>query len=88
MRAKDICHALGTGTIARDTEGLRAKLKRLVGRQILAETEPGLFVLAPADVTHVAPASSTSNPSLLKQAGGLATVSDVRPCRGGGGCLR
>lgn len=47
MRAKDICHALGTSTTARDTEGLRAKLKRLVTRQILAEPEPGLFTLAP-----------------------------------------
>jgi hypothetical protein len=47
MRAKDICHALGTGTTAKDTEGLRAKLKRLVARQILTEPEPGLFTLAP-----------------------------------------
>ena len=46
IRAKDICHALGTGTTAKDTEGLRAKLKRLVARQILAEPEPGLFTLA------------------------------------------
>ena len=30
LRAKDICHALGIGTAAKDTEGLRAKLKRLV----------------------------------------------------------
>jgi hypothetical protein len=48
MRAKDICHALGTSVTAKDTEGMRAKLKRLVNRQILAETEPGLFTLAPA----------------------------------------
>ncbi|MET7970505.1 hypothetical protein [Micromonospora sp. NPDC005305] len=46
MRAKDICHAVGTGATAKDTEGLRAKLKRLVTRQILAEPEPGLFALA------------------------------------------
>jgi hypothetical protein len=46
MRAKDVCLALGTGITAKDTEGLRAKLKRLVARQILAETEPGLFTLA------------------------------------------
>jgi hypothetical protein len=46
MRAKDICHALGTGTTAKDTEGLRAKLKRLVARQILTEPEAGLFTLA------------------------------------------
>lgn len=48
MRAKDICRALGTGTTAKDTEGLRARLKRLVARQILAEPEPGLFSLAPS----------------------------------------
>ncbi|MFI7659620.1 hypothetical protein ACIBTW_12120 [Micromonospora parva] len=47
MRAKDICQALGTGTTAKDTENLRAKLKRLVARQILAEPEAGLFTLAP-----------------------------------------
>ncbi|MCX4469432.1 hypothetical protein OOK41_16825 [Micromonospora sp. NBC_01655] len=47
MRAKDICRALGTGTTAKNTEGLRAKLKRLVARQILTEPEAGLFTLAP-----------------------------------------
>jgi hypothetical protein len=31
----------------RDVEGARAKLKRLVSRQILTETEPGIFALAP-----------------------------------------
>lgn len=45
MRAKDICQALGLGTTPKDTEGVRAKLKRLVNRQILTETEPGLFTL-------------------------------------------
>ncbi|MBI3688261.1 MAG: hypothetical protein HY241_13175 [Actinobacteria bacterium] len=48
MRAKDVCLALGLGVTAKDTEGLRAKLKRLVARQILIETEPGLFTLAPS----------------------------------------
>ncbi|WP_433347592.1 hypothetical protein [Micromonospora sp. CA-111912] len=47
MRSKDICHALGTGTTAKDTENLRAKLKRLVARQILTESEAGLFTLTP-----------------------------------------
>ncbi|WP_144120963.1 hypothetical protein [Catellatospora sichuanensis] len=47
MRAKDVCLALGAGTTAKDTEGMRAKLKRLVARQILVETEPGLFALTP-----------------------------------------
>lgn len=45
MRAKDICHALGTGTTAQHTENLRAKLKRLVARKVLTEPEPGLFIL-------------------------------------------
>jgi hypothetical protein len=53
MRAKDVCHALGLGAEPKDTEGVRAKLKRLVKRRILTETEPGLFALAaltaPAD---------------------------------------
>lgn len=47
MRAKDVCLALGLDTAAKDTEGMRAKLKRLVARQILIETQPGLFTLAP-----------------------------------------
>jgi hypothetical protein len=46
MRAKDLCLALGADVTAKDTEGMRAKLKRLVSRQILTETEPGLFTLA------------------------------------------
>jgi hypothetical protein len=48
MRAKDVCLALGVGIAAKDTEGMRAKLKRLVARHVLAETEPGLFALAPS----------------------------------------
>jgi len=46
MRAKDVCLALGLGITAKDTEGMRAKLKRLASRHILIETEPGLFVRA------------------------------------------
>lgn len=46
MRAKDVCLALGLGTTPKHTEGLRAKLKRLASRQILIESEPGLFALA------------------------------------------
>jgi len=38
MRAKDVCHALGLGTEPKDTEGIRAKLKRLVKQRILTET--------------------------------------------------
>jgi hypothetical protein len=37
--------ALSIGTEPKDTEGIRAKLKRLVNRQILTETPPGLFTL-------------------------------------------
>jgi hypothetical protein len=48
MRAKDVCIAPGIGITARDSEGMRAKLKRLVARRILIEAESGLFTLAPA----------------------------------------
>lgn len=47
MRAKDVCLAVGTGVTANDTEGMRAKLKRLAARHILTETEPARFTLAP-----------------------------------------
>lgn len=43
MRCKEVCAALGIGSEARHVEGMRAKLKRLVERGILAETSPGLF---------------------------------------------
>ncbi|GAA4733893.1 hypothetical protein [Phytohabitans rumicis] len=45
LRAKDICVALGTGTAAKNTESLRAKLKRLVARGVLTEPESGMFTL-------------------------------------------
>ncbi|GAA4722557.1 hypothetical protein [Phytohabitans rumicis] len=64
MRAKDVCLALGLGTTPKDTEGLRAKLKRLVARQVLVETEPGLFALAPLTPSTQDPerdANSTAN---------------------------
>ncbi|GAB2930261.1 hypothetical protein GCM10027280_17330 [Micromonospora polyrhachis] len=43
-----VFHATTDGMRAKDTEALRARLKRLVARQILAEPEPepGLFTLA------------------------------------------
>jgi hypothetical protein len=56
LRAKDICHTLGTGTAAKHTENLRAKLKRLITRGVLTEPEPGLFTLAQ-------PATSSPNPT-------------------------
>ena len=45
LRAKDVCLALGIGTEPKDTEGIRAKLKRLANRQILTEAQPGQFTL-------------------------------------------
>ncbi|MEV0811520.1 hypothetical protein [Micromonospora sp. NPDC050200] len=47
MRAKDICIAVGVEPSPKHVEGARARLKRLVNRQILTETEPGIFALAP-----------------------------------------
>ncbi|WP_229075021.1 hypothetical protein [Actinoplanes sp. DH11] len=47
LRAKDVCRVLGLGTEPKDTEGVRVKLKRLVNRQILTESQPGLFTLNP-----------------------------------------
>ena len=55
LSAKDICVALGTGTAAKNTESLRAKLKRLVNRGVLTEPESGLFALAQ-------PATSSPDP--------------------------
>ncbi|MFE2970392.1 hypothetical protein ACFXKC_43445 [Streptomyces sp. NPDC059340] len=52
LRAKDVCHTLGTGNEPRHTEGMRAKLKRLVNCGILTEPEPGLSTLTqPAPAT-------------------------------------
>lgn len=47
MRAKDICIALGVEPLPKHVEGARARLKRLVSREILIEAEPGVFTLAP-----------------------------------------
>ncbi|MEV7124188.1 hypothetical protein [Kitasatospora griseola] len=43
MRARDLCQALDLPILPKNTEGIRAKLKRLVTRGILTEPEPGLF---------------------------------------------
>ncbi|MFE0179085.1 hypothetical protein ACFWZ2_42945 [Streptomyces sp. NPDC059002] len=48
LRAKEVCEILGIGTEPRHTESVRAKLKRLVDRDILADPEPGLFIPAQA----------------------------------------
>jgi hypothetical protein len=47
MRAKGICLALGVEPLPKHVEGARAKLKRMVTRQVLTEDEPGVFTLAP-----------------------------------------
>jgi hypothetical protein len=46
LRCRDVCTAVGLGTADNHVEGMRAKLKRLVERQILVEAESGLFALA------------------------------------------
>jgi hypothetical protein len=43
LRARDLCVALDLPILPKNTESIRAKLKRLVSRGILIETEPGLF---------------------------------------------
>ena len=47
MRAKDICLAIGVEPSPKHVEGTRAKLKRMVNRQILTEDKPGVFTLTP-----------------------------------------
>ncbi|WP_030800745.1 hypothetical protein [Streptomyces sp. NRRL S-337] len=58
LRAKEVCEILGIGTEPRHTESVRAKLKRLVDRDILTEPEPGLFTL-----TQPTPATPDTNSS-------------------------
>jgi hypothetical protein len=43
LRARGLCTALYLPISAKNTEGIRSKLKRLASRGILAETEPGLL---------------------------------------------
>ena len=43
LRARDLCVALDLPIAPKNTENIRSKLKRLVSRGILTETEPGLF---------------------------------------------
>jgi hypothetical protein len=43
LRARDLCVALDLPIVAKNTENIRSKLKRLASRGILIETEPGLF---------------------------------------------
>jgi hypothetical protein len=44
-RARDLCQALDLGIEPKHIEGMRFKLKRLVGLGLITETEPGLFAL-------------------------------------------
>jgi hypothetical protein len=46
-----VCQAIGAGTDTRQVERLRARLKRLAGRGLLREPQPGLFVTAGAAST-------------------------------------
>jgi hypothetical protein len=46
MRAKDIYLALEIEPLPKHVEGTRAKLKRMVNREILTEPEPGISTLA------------------------------------------
>lgn len=43
LRARDLCQALDLPIVKKNTENIRAKLKRLVNQGILVETEPGMF---------------------------------------------
>ena len=43
LRARDLCQALDLPIVSKNTENIRSKLKRLVSKGILVETEPGLF---------------------------------------------
>ena len=47
MRAKDVCLALDIEPLPKHVEGARAKLKRLVNRELVTETQPGIFTLIP-----------------------------------------
>ncbi|MGA5135545.1 hypothetical protein ACPCTO_38075 [Streptomyces olivoreticuli] len=58
LRAREVSRELGLGPEPRHTENTRAKLKRLVTRDILTEPEPGLFTLA-----KTAPDSPQANSS-------------------------
>lgn len=46
MRAKDICLALDIGPLHKNVEDTRAKIKRLVNRKLVTESETGVFTLA------------------------------------------
>ncbi len=43
LRARNVCEAMDLDLMPNNINNIRIKLKRLTGRGILAETEPGLF---------------------------------------------
>jgi hypothetical protein len=45
LRARGVCEAMDLDPAPNNINNVRLKLKRLTGRNIVAETEPGLFVL-------------------------------------------
>ncbi|MFJ3221723.1 hypothetical protein ACIPLC_38200 [Kitasatospora sp. NPDC086801] len=45
LRARGVCEAMDLDPVPNNINNVRLKLKRLTGRNILAETEPGLFTL-------------------------------------------
>ncbi|MFJ9775765.1 hypothetical protein ACIRVF_31750 [Kitasatospora sp. NPDC101157] len=47
LRARGVCEAMGLEPAPNNINDVRLKLKRLTGRNILAEPEPGLFALRP-----------------------------------------
>lgn len=47
QRARDVCQALGHEMVPKNVEGTRAKLKRLVKLDILAEVGTGIFARRP-----------------------------------------
>ncbi|MFJ4832119.1 hypothetical protein ACIP79_19790 [Streptomyces sp. NPDC088747] len=43
LRARNVCEAMDLDLVPNDIDNVRIRLKRLAGRGILDETEPGLF---------------------------------------------
>ncbi|WP_167346442.1 hypothetical protein [Kitasatospora phosalacinea] len=43
LRARNVCEAMDLGSIPNNINNARIKLKRLTGRGIPTESEPGLF---------------------------------------------
>jgi hypothetical protein len=63
LRARDLCVALDLPIVAKNTEGIRSKLQRLVSRGILVETEPAPTRSSASGPAASASASAASGPS-------------------------